>query len=658
MIDQRGLLTRRRVEQMRAALRKRWSTQTRWVKRVIGRRLQFYGLVVALDMLAVAAAFQLAAVERFLHSPLLAREFQYFLLPSALIGWLYATISYLLGLHRRLWRYADLRDMLALLQAVGMTMALVIGLEALAGASLRPATGVPRLYGMSLGVVATGALLSFVFVGAVKVLPPTLRSLARARSTGATTRVLIVGAGEAGAALAARLLLNTREGYQVVAFVDDDAAKWRRSIHGRPIFGPTEAIPIIVKRSAIDLIAIALPSASVERISRIIALCQQTPASIKILPGLNEVVGHHAPSPLLREVNVADLLGRPIVPLHAAEAHDFLDGKTILVTGAAGSIGSELCRQLITYGPAAVIAVDNNETGLFDLAERLRAEPNAARLRVRIADVTDRGTIARVLAQEQPDVLYHAAAYKHVPLLEDHPDQAIRTNVLGTYELCRLAREHGVSRFVFVSSDKAAEPASVLGASKRLGELVVQAMAQSGEAATRFCAVRFGNVIGSRGSVVPLFTQQIEQGGPVTITDAEATRYFMTIPEACGLVILASTFADSGSLYLLDMGEPVRIADLAVKMIRLRGLRVGHDVPVVYTGLRRGERLHERLTAADERLLPTAHRKILQVTHDGETATLAAIEAWMQSLRDGLGHDAGPALRERLLDLARVRVPA
>lgn len=349
-------------------------------------------------------------------------------------------------------------------------------------------------------------------------------------------------------------------------------------------------------------------------------------------------------------LDTASLLNRDIVPLETAEAHDILRGHVVLVTGAAGSIGSELCCQLLGYSPKRVIALDNNETGLFDLTQALRFHKHASCFHPYIGDITDVRSMERFFATEQPEVVFHAAAYKHVPLLEQHPEQAIRTNAIATYHLCRLAQEHAVKRFVFVSTDKAAEPTSILGASKRIGEMIVQSLAQSVNSATRFCAVRFGNVIGSRGSVVPVFTQQIQQGGPVTVTDPEATRYFMTIPEACGLVILTATMADQGELYLLDMGDPIRIVDVAIKMIRAYGLRIGHDISIVYTGLRPGEKLHETLVAADEKLHATAHTKILGIASSHTPSTVQTMSQWISTLENSLLSESGSQLRERLFE--------
>ncbi len=359
------------------------------------------------------------------------------------------------------------------------------------------------------------------------------------------------------------------------------------------------------------------------------------------------------PARSLSDLNVAKLLDRDVVPLEASQAHIVLKGHIVLVTGAAGSIGSELCHQLLNYEPGRVIALDNNETGLFDLVENLRSHKHCACLCPYIGDIRDVESMERLLASERPQIVFHAAAYKHVPLLERHPEEALRNNAIATFHLCRLAQAYEVDRFVFVSTDKAADPTNILGATKRLGEIVVQSLAKSANCTTCFCAVRFGNVIGSRGSVVPVFARQIERGGPVTVTDPAAMRYFMTIPEACGLVILTVALADQGGLYVLDMGKPVSILDLAIKMIRLFGLREGRDVPIVYTGLRPGERLLEALVAADEKLVPTMNTKIFSVKHNYTMALLPQVTQWMLRLEEDLRTENSERLREQLFAFAQ-----
>ena len=356
-----------------------------------------------------------------------------------------------------------------------------------------------------------------------------------------------------------------------------------------------------------------------------------------------------------RKLNTWELLEREVVPIPTSQASSILKGQAVLVTGAAGSIGSELCRQLLDYDPQALIALDTNESGLFDLAQSLSSHPYAGCLYPYIGDITDRQSMSQLFMKHLPQVVFHAAAYKHVPLLEQFPEQAVRTNILATFSLCRLAQKHRVKHFVFISTDKAAEPIGVMGATKRAGEMIIRAFSESEDNVTSFCAVRFGNVIGSRGSVVPIFAQQIEQGGPITVTHPDATRYFMTIPEASGLVILASAIADQGDggLYLLDMGEPVRILDLAMKMIRLHGLRLGQDISLVFTGLRAGECLHETLVASNEELIPTSHCKIFSICHKGSLPTLTMITQWMEFLELSLQHESVLQLREHLFEFVQ-----
>jgi FlaA1/EpsC-like NDP-sugar epimerase len=627
-----------------------------FVQQQLVRRARSYGLTVLGDLLVVTVAYEAATVVRFVDSPVALKEMRELAPACLLAGGIYAAVAYALGLHRRLWRYASLQDGFALIRAVSLVTLLVAALDLVMPFSQRGTATPARI--LPLSVILGGACLSFLFLGSLKMLPRVVSTRHSAvPAPEDCTRVLIVGAGQAGAILAGRMLVNHAEGYRIVGFVDDDPAKWHGRIRDVPILGPTEHIPALAAAVRVDLIAIAMPSASRERISELIGRCQQTSASIKIFPGLAQVVGRQSQMTHLRDVDVADLLGRPVVPLRSPQASAFLAGKRILVTGAAGSIGSELCRQLVSYQPACVIALDNNETGLFDLAAGLSQPEARPLLRPRIADIANGASMARCFAEERPQVIFHAAAYKHVPLLESQPEQAIRTNVLATYELCKLAARAQVEVFVFVSSDKAADPVSILGASKRAGEQIVQAMAMQGQSPTRFCAVRFGNVIGSRGSVVPLFLRQIEQGGPVTVTDPEATRYFMTIPEACGLVILTSALDDGAGLCLLDMGQPVRIGDLATRMIRMRGLRVGRDIAVVHTGLRPGERQHEVLAGADEQLRASSHAGILRVVPTRPLPTLPELRRQLRDMRACLEQGDVPTLRRRLFELVGAGAP-
>jgi FlaA1/EpsC-like NDP-sugar epimerase len=627
-----------------------WQRARRLFRRMVLRRIRSYGPSVLVDVITGTIVFVVAALFYNVDTPNLQSQLITILLPALAGAGVYMVSSYLFGLHRRMWRYVSIYDATALLEAIVAAIAVISTLHVFA---------VPPFDQLPGPVIATSTFLLFFFIGGMKVVPQAIRAVQTAPLTAhKALNVLIIGAGQAGATLASRFPPNSASGYQVVGFLDDSSDKWRQRIFDRPVLGPIDMVTEWVPKLNVDLIAVAMPSASPQRIGEIITMCQQTTASIKILPGLYEMIDRQALPLYLREVNIADLLGRAVVPLQSPEARTQLAGKTVLVTGAAGSIGSEMCRQvLLNYDTAQVIALDNNETGLFDLAASLANRPQIAKLVLRIGDITDPADMQRLFATTPPHIIFHAAAYKHVPLLEDHPDQAIHTNVLGTYRMCQLARAHNVETFVFISSDKAADPINVLGASKKLGERVVETLASHrGESRTRFCSVRFGNVIGSRGSVVPLFTQQIERGGPVTVTDPETTRYFMTISEACGLVILTSALADDGGLYLLDMGEPVRIADLAAKMIRMRGLRIGEDIRIEYTSLRPGEKLHEALAAEDEKLQPTHYQKIMRISGPDLILTPVELETAFADLAARLPNDDIPHLREAMLDYARPRV--
>lgn len=613
-----------------------------WIRFHIIRRVRSYWRAVLQDTLTVALAFETVGCMRFLdRTPFPLPTVVQLAAPSLLLGLIYAVISYAYGIHRRLWRYGSIRELELLLDAALTMIPVILALLAL---KVYPFTTMPR------SVVLGGYLLFPPYLAGIKLLPRVYHSLVASRQKNVAepmTRVLIAGAGQAAATLAQRLMASSANGYEVVGYVDDDESKWNKGLHGRSVFGPMEWIPEIVARLNVDMVAIAIPAVGPERISEIITLCQKTSASIKILPSLSDTLGIGARSEYLRDVNVADLIGREVVALESDETSHLIAGKIVLVTGAAGSIGSELCRQVVRLRPKRLIALDNNETGLFDLVEGLHREGFARDIMMpRIGDITDQEALDSLFRDQRPEVVFHAAAYKHVPLLEEHPHQAARTNVLGTYYLCRAAQRYGVARFIFISSDKAADPVNVLGESKRMGELIVQSMAQAdGGKTTLFSAVRFGNVIGSRGSVVPTFQRQIEVGGPVTVTDPGVTRYFMTIPEACGLVLLAATLADQSSLFLLDMGEPVKIADLAAKMIRMKGLRIGQDIALVFTGLRPGEKMHEALTATGEHLERTRYPKILQVVDMPAPPAPTKLDQWMDEFTEKANRVDGQGLR-------------
>lgn len=437
-------------------------------------------------------------------------------------------------------------------------------------------------------------------------------------------RTLIYGAGETGQAVAWRLVTG-REGrsHQLVGFLDDDPAKLGLRIHGVEVLGSRSHLVPQVELLAVDLVILALGQVDGEKLREVVAMAQETPAQIKIATGLGDLISSSPGRPLVREVMVEDLLGRHPSDLHAGVAA-WLRPQRLLVTGASGSIGLELCRRLASLGPRELIALDNNETGIYELELELKTRHPDLCLNAVVADVTDKRRIRRLFEQERPAVIFHVAAYKHVPLMERQPEEAVRINIGGTRNVLDAARRYGAGRLVLVSTDKAVNPTSVMGATKRVAEMLVT----TAGGALICTVVRFGNVLGSRGSVVPTFARQIELGGPVTITHPEMTRYFMDIAEAATLILEAAHMTAGGDIFMLDMGERIRIVDLARRMIRMRGLRPDVDIPIVYTGIRAGEKLHEDLMYPGEEWEKAGHPRIHRVR--------AAVKASGDQLEDGI----------------------
>jgi FlaA1/EpsC-like NDP-sugar epimerase len=459
-------------------------------------------------------------------------------------------------------------------------------------------------------------------------------------------------------------LLHAKEStpYHIVGYVDDDPNKHGMRIHGIKVLGDRHHIPEIVQREGVELIVIAIHTISGEAFRAILSTCQNTSAKVKALPSVLESLRSLREGALLRDITIEDLVGREPVSIDRQECSALLANKAVLVTGAGGTIGAELCRQIVRFGPRELVMLDNDETSLYDLSLQLRAQvqglgmsATTSGLSYVVADITDRYRMDSVYREYRPQITLHAAAYKHVPLMERWPEEAVRVNVGGTLLLLELAARYGTERFVFISTDKAVEPISVMGASKRIGEMLMAA--SPAQAAMVTTAVRFGNVLGSRGSVVPTFESQMDAGGPLTVTHSEATRFFMSVNEAASLVLQAASMACGGEVFMLDMGEQIRIVDLAGKMIRLRGLRVGEDIRIVYTGLRPGERLHERLLASSEERFPTSHPQIYAV-RDHEPVDGDMLRAATHALLD-LVEEAAPRaeLTARLFAVARAPEP-
>lgn len=478
-----------------------------------------------------------------------------------------------------------------------------------------PHTGI---FAMPRGVIVTDFVLSVAGICAVRL---GLRSL-RERSPGrlrhpqkAARRVVIVGAGDVGAALARELIWKRWLGMQPVAFFDDFKGM-HSSVHGVPLFGQPEALldnKLDLKtKLGIQEAIIAMPSATAKRIGEVVKLLQQAGLRIQTVPSMAQLASGQVKVTSLRAVEIEDLLGRGVVDIDSANVQRILGGHVVMVTGAGGSIGSELCRQIAAFSPKKLLLVERSEPQLFAIEQELLERDCPATLVPLVADILEASRMEQIFTEHAPDTIFHAAAHKHVPMMEHQPTEAVKNNSIGTAHLATLAGHHGVSRFVLISTDKAINPTSVMGASKRLAEMFLQALHASESVTTKYMAVRFGNVLGSSGSVVPIFSRQIAAGGPVKVTHPEVKRYFMTIPEAARLVLQSAAQGEGGEIFVLDMGKPVKIIDLARQMIELSGLQPEKDIEIAITGLRPGEKLFEELSHCGENLRPTSHPKIMR----------------------------------------------
>ena len=508
---------------------------------------------------------------------------------------------YVFGLYARMWQYASINDLLSIVGAVtaGIFVNISLAYFYMQGGKFP----LPRT------VFIIAWLLIVAFVGGLRF---SRRLIAKRGGYYPRLRagrpVLIVGAGDAGAAVARELNNQNSHHLMPVGFVDDDPAKQKMHLFGLPVLGTRQDIPALVEKYAIEEIIIAMPSVPGRVIREIVEICRPTGVKLQILPGIYELINGKVTVNQIRNVEVEDLLGREPVKVNLEEMAGYLAGRVALVTGAGGSIGSELCRQIARFGPKKLVLLGHGENSIYNIHQELSARYPELDLVPAIVDVRDAPAVRRVFQVHQPDAVFHAAAHKHVPLMEENALEAVKNNVLGTLCVARAAREYNAHTFVLISTDKAVNPVSIMGATKRVAEMIVQEMAGQGK--TRFVAVRFGNVLGSRGSVLPLFKKQIAGGGPVTVTHPEMTRYFMTIPEAVQLVIQAGAMARGGEIFVLDMGEPVKIVELAETMIRLSGFEPGEDIEIVYTGLRPGEKLSEELFAGTEKVDATRHERI------------------------------------------------
>lgn len=558
-------------------------------------------------------------------------------------------------LYRGMWRYTSLRDVLGIVKAASVSSLVIVSIvtftHGIAGYARSTfiidwVLTVFLIAGLRVGIRLLVWLLMKDSTANIRSLR--LFGLIGGKQPG-RKRLLIIGAGDAGEKIFREIQDNASLRYNVVGFVDDDATKVNRQIHGVPVLGATANLEMIVSRLNPDELLIAIPSATASQMRSVVDRCKECGVPFKTLPGMGELINGKVSVKAIRDVAYHDLLGRETIRLEEERINEYLRGARVLVTGAGGSIGSELCRQICRFGPESVILYERAESPLYDIDLELRTHFPGIRIAAILGDIRDRRQLSHAFTREQPQVVFHSAAYKHVPMMELHPWKAIRNNVVGTRNLIHVSAEHNVERFVLISTDKAVRPVNVMGASKRLAELLVQNQNGCGVSKPRFMIVRFGNVIGSIGSVVPLFMKQIERGGPVTVTHPDMTRYFMTIPEACQLILQTGAMGEGGEIFILDMGTPIKIVDMARDLIRLSGFEPDEDIRIEYIGLRPGEKLFEELITDGEGIQPTSHDKIMVLR--GRVCDDAVLNSAIDELARLAYRQDGQGIRARLEEI-------
>lgn len=587
-----------------------------WVRRALLLALFDIAIIISSSLLALMARFDFsyAAIEMTYLSHL------YHYLPINIIITL--IIFYLCRMYHSLWKFVGVHELGYMLVANGIAFFVQI-----AGMYLLQYP-MPRSYFFFQIILQTVAVIALRFSYRF------LRHLNEMKNQAFTGRnkwknVMVIGAGEAGKAIIKEIVDSKLLSMRICCVVDDDRNKAGRYIDGVPIVGNRSTILKNVEKYHIDMIIMAIPSAPLEEKKDILEICKMSGCELKTLPGMYQLIDGELNVSKLRDVEITDLLGREPIKVNLDEIMSYVKGKVVMVTGGGGSIGSELCRQIAAYEPKQLIIFDIYENNAYEIQQELKRHYPELNLEVLIGSVRNTHRMETVFATYHPDIVYHAAAHKHVPLMEDSPNEAIKNNVFGTYKTAKAASENGVKRFVLISTDKAVNPTNIMGASKRLCEMMVQSFNKISD--TEFVAVRFGNVLGSNGSVIPLFKKQIAEGGPVTVTDKNIIRYFMTIPEAVSLVLQAGAYAKGGEIFVLEMGAPVKIDDMARNLIRLSGYTPDVDIKIEYTGLRPGEKLYEELLMAEEGMKDTANKLIhigkpIEMNEDEFFAQLAELK--------------------------------
>ena len=567
-------------------------------------------LIVLAHIIAFATSlmlsFLLASNMQFKHSWVVG---QYpFLLPFFVV--IKLLIFGLFRQYRGWWRYVGISDLAGILRASLVSTLIIVSLwTALLFGPTPVRQKLQSLTYVGQGVFMADLFTTFLLLGGLRMLVRLYYEEFRTIQGGRLKQFLIVGAGNAGEALLREIHRMSPAEYEVVGFIDDDVVKRGLSIHGIQVLGTVEQLPEICEDRSIEEIAIAMPSASHQQLRRVIQVCEGTKIRFRTVPSITDIASGKFRVSQIRDVDINDLLGREVVELDLDLIEAFIKSKVVLVTGAGGSIGSEMCRQVCTFSPNSLLLVEQAENPLFYIERQLRKQFSAIPIKAIICNITDRIRVEEIFQRYKPEVVIHAAAHKHVPLMELNPGEAVKNNVVGTQIVADAADKYGTNNFVMISTDKAVNPTSMMGSSKRIAEMYIQDLGRTSQ--THFVTVRFGNVLGSEGSVVPIFKKQIAEGGPVTITHREMKRYFMTIPEAVQLVLQAATMGKGGEIFVLDMGEPVEIVRLARELITLSGFRPGEDIEIAYTSPRPGEKLFEELSIKGEDMQPTRHPKIV-----------------------------------------------
>lgn len=587
----------------------------------MGYRIRYFFLLL-FDAVLIAIAVYVMLLLRF--DAIIPLEYKHSflrLIPLFII----INLLFLAGmkLYNRIWEYASIGELFAILRATTYSMAIIV-----MSIYLLQLPTLPR------SVYIGSWVFISLFIGASRVSWRVLRNRFFREHARDFRSVLVIGAGDAGAILIKEIQNNPRLKMKVKGIVDDDPSRQGMILNNVPILGTRQKIENLVPELEIDEIIIAIPSAHGETIRQLVNICKKTPAKLRILPGIYQSARGLVNN--LRDVSMEDLLRREPVQVNISEIAGYVTGKTVLVTGAGGSIGSELCRQIAALSPSNLIILDCCENNLFDIETELLSNYSGETIVPQLIDIRKGDKLERVFIEFRPQVVFHAAAYKHVPMMERHPDEAIDNNVIATFNMAKLADSYKVETFIYISTDKAVNPTSVMGASKRIAEIIIKEINTT--SLTKFASVRFGNVLGSRGSVIPTFVKQIERGGPVTVTHPDMRRYFMTIPEAVQLVIQAGALTQGGEVFILDMGDMVKIDDLARDLIRLAGFEPDKDVSIVYTGIRPGEKLFEELFTNQEEMLTTRHERIFVLSKDLDSNLDLVIDKFSPLFKDDKVH--------------------